>query len=158
MSPGHLYHYFASKDEIIVALATVHFADLRGRFKQTIEGGDKMVAGLLAEMKRVRGGLEDNVRPLLFDMLSEANRNDTVAGILRSHSRIIRDLISGMIRHGQARGEIDPALDADLAAAIIQAVIDGSKALMIRDPGLPLPLADDLFERLISRFLAPAPA
>jgi hypothetical protein len=88
-------------------------------------------------------------------MLAEAVRNPAIAEIMREHSRALRTLLSKFLREGQERGQVDGTFDADLTAAIIISVIDGAKALTIRDPGLDMVQGIDALKTLVSRFLTP---
>ncbi len=71
---------------------------------------------------------------MLLEMLAEAARNPAVAEILHKHSKGMRDLLADLVRKGQDAGEVDSSLDADLVAAILMSVVDGSRNLAVRDP------------------------
>jgi hypothetical protein len=90
---------------------------------------------------------------MLFDFLGEAVCNPAMAEIVQEHSRTLRNHLSESLRKGQARGEIDPYLDAEVAAAILICVIDGSKTLSARDPKLDITRSVDPLKTLITRFL-----
>ncbi|SED48821.1 transcriptional repressor [Rhizobiales bacterium GAS188] len=72
-----------------------------------------------------------------------------------ARDRALRSHLSESLRKGQARGEIDPNLDAEAAAAILISVIDGSKTLSVRDPKFDMVKSVELLKTLITRFLAP---
>ncbi len=74
--------------------------------------------------------------PLLFDMFAEAGRNPTMAKILDEHSRGMLELLADLLRHGQERGEIDPAIDPERVVPILISIFDGSKILAIRRPDI----------------------
>jgi AcrR family transcriptional regulator len=161
ISPGHLYHYFDSKEAIVGAMAEAGLAAAAARFSEVVEAPDA-VAAFIAEIDRVTGrhGRTRGAagQRLLLDMLVEAGRNPAMARILHEHSRAVRMLLADFIRKGQARGQIDPGLDPEAAAAVLISVIDGSKTLAIRDPKLDVERTRDLLKLLIARFLTPPEA
>jgi TetR/AcrR family transcriptional repressor of uid operon len=150
ISAGHLYHYFDSKEEIVKALAEASLEKAWQLFSQVAEGDDA-----------IEGFVSQKIRPdrveqqMLFDLLGEAVRNPAMAKIVQEHSRALRNHLSESLRKGQARGEIDPNLDAEVAAAILMSVIDGSRTLSVRNPKLDMTRSADLLKTLIIRFLAP---
>lgn len=154
ISPGHLYHYFASKEAIIEALVDANLKRLADRFGVATENSN-VVATLASEveqkkLRQARGG-----RSMLFEIFAEADRNPAMAGVIRKHSRGMLTLISDLVRKGQQTGEIDSALDADAVATVLLSVIDGSKMIGFRDPKLETGKAFDLIKTMIARFLAP---
>jgi hypothetical protein len=69
----------------------------------------------------------------------------------------MRNLLADLIRKGQEAGEVDASLDADLVAAILISVVDGSRIQEVRDPKLDKSKTMDLLKTMIARFLAPPP-
>jgi AcrR family transcriptional regulator len=154
ISPGHLYHYFASKEAIIAALAQANLDRAAQRFEEAAAGSN-IIATLASEAEQAKLRYTKANQPLLFELLAEAGRNPAVAEIVRKHSRGMRQLLADLVRKGQAAGEVDPGLDAELAAAILMSAIDGSKISMVRDPKLDATKVIELLKTMIARFLAP---
>jgi TetR/AcrR family transcriptional regulator, repressor for uid operon len=156
ISPGHLYHYFASKEAIIGAMTDAGLEYATSRLSKMMEESNA-ISALLSELGRGKSG--HGHRPIsqsfIFDMLAEAVRNPAIADIVREHSRALRTLLSAFLRDAQERGQVDGTLDADLTAAILMSVIDGAKSLAIRDPELDMTKGIDVLKTLISRFLTP---
>jgi AcrR family transcriptional regulator len=157
ISPGHLYHYFASKEAIIGAMTETGLAYAASRFGHMMENSN-VVAALVDEIDRAKVGRENGNRILVLDMLAEAGRNPVVADVLLEHSKALRRLLGDFLREGQERGQIDSALDVDVAAALLISVMDGMKGLTMRDPGLDMAKATSLLQTLVSRFLTPPAA
>jgi AcrR family transcriptional regulator len=157
ISPGHLYHYFASKEAIIGAMTETGLAYAASRFGHMMENSN-VVAALVDEIDRAKVGRENGNRILVLDMLAEAGRNPVVADVLLEHSKALRRLLGDFLREGQERGQIDSALDVDVAAALLISVMDGMKGLTMRDPGLDMTKATSLLQTLVSRFLTPPAA
>jgi TetR/AcrR family transcriptional repressor of uid operon len=155
ISPGHLYHYFDSKDAIITALVETRLEHVAERFKRSISSDDSAVATVLSEMDSLRQSGKPAEWALLFEMLAEGTRNRAMAETLRAHSVQMQMLMTDLIRHGQTRGEVDKGIDPEIAAAVLIGVMDGSKAVALRNPGVDASKAAGLFKLLISRFLVP---
>ncbi|WP_424628074.1 TetR/AcrR family transcriptional regulator [Bradyrhizobium sp. SYSU BS000235] len=154
ISPGHLYHYFASKEAIIAAMADAALERAAKRLGDIAEDSN-IIATLAAEVEQTKPRHIRTQRPMLLEMMAEAGRNPAVAEILHKHSKGMRDLLAELVRKGQDAGEVDPSLDADLVAAILMSVVDSSKILPVRDPKLDKGKAMDLLKIMIARFLAP---
>lgn len=155
ISPGHLYHYFESKEAILGAIVRMVLEETTEHFGQTMEESSDALAALICEMERAKAVEEPGVHFLILDMFAEAGRNPAMAEVLQEHTRGMRRLLAGFLREGQARGRIDPSLDAETAAAVLIGVIDGSKTMAVRDPSPNRTETIELLRTLIERFLTP---
>jgi TetR/AcrR family transcriptional repressor of uid operon len=156
ISPGHLYHYFASKEAIIGAMTDAGLEYATSRLRRMMEDANAIPA-LLSELERGKSGHRHRQanQAFIFDMLAEAVRNPAIADIVHAHSRALHSLLSVFLQDAQKRGQVDSTLDPDLTAAILLSVIDGAKTLTIRDPKLNMTKSIDVLKILISRFLTP---
>jgi TetR/AcrR family transcriptional regulator, repressor for uid operon len=154
ISPGHLYHYFPSKEAIIAGLTDAGLAQATEGFKRIMDAPD-VLAGFLAEFERINAGRDRLIQLLLLDMLAEAGRSPELGKILRKHSAEIRAMFAEFLRKGQQQGRIDPDLDPDAAAATLLSIIDGTKALAARDPKFEVKKTIGHLKILITRFLSP---
>jgi AcrR family transcriptional regulator len=84
-----------------------------------------------------------------------ANRLPIQAAFLVEHDKV-KHRLSGLIVQGQARGEIDPAVDPDAAALSIGSTLLGIGIECLLDPGLDIPRVRAAALATISRTLAPA--
>jgi AcrR family transcriptional regulator len=157
ISPGHLYHYFESKEAILTALTAAGLEQIAARFAEMMKGDDA-IAALIGEISRHKSK-KDSQRPvmnrLILEMLVEAGRNPVIARIVRKNSAMLRALLADFIQSGQLRGQIDPALDANLAAGMLLSVMDGMRTLLIRDPDSDISRSLEMLQTLIARFLSP---
>src|SRR3546814_6134823 len=55
ISPGHLYHYFASKEAIVSAMIEVRLEEAAARFAKLAEGAD-VLSALFCEIEVTRSG------------------------------------------------------------------------------------------------------
>jgi TetR/AcrR family transcriptional regulator, repressor for uid operon len=159
MSPGHLYHYFDSKEAIIEALFELRLereAAIVGELTLTpdVDLITTMCGWLDRRMKDVRA----HGSSLGLEMRAESARNPTVAKIASRADRGTRELLSQLLCEGQERGQVDPGLDADTVAAIVHGIIFGLNRLgAIRDPTFDVKAASDMLKLLMERFLRPQP-
>ncbi len=151
ISPGHLYHYFTSKEAIVSAMIELRLEEAAARFAKRAEGAD-VLSTLFDEMKVTRSGNP----ALLLEALAEANRSPAMAKALQDHTKGVHSLLADLLEKGQAAGAIDPALDRDVTASLLISIIDGSKTLRLRDPKLDVKEASKALQTMIVRYLAPA--
>jgi TetR/AcrR family transcriptional regulator, repressor for uid operon len=154
MSPGHLYHYFESKEAIVRAMTQDGLDRASARFAEIMKSSNAVEA-LLMEIERPKLARARPNPVVLLDMLAEAGRNPAIGIIMREHSRGLLALIRDFLRNEQERGHVDPSLDAQLTAAILLGVLDGAKTLTLRDPKLDVTQVAQLLRVLIGRFLEP---
>ena len=157
MSPGHLYHYFDSKEAIIEAIFESRLereAAIVGELTQT-PNADLIAAicgWLDGRMKDVRA----HGTSLGLEMRAESARNPAIAKIAARADRGVRELLSHLVREGQERGQVDPGLDPDIVAAVVHSIIFGLNRLgAVRDPKFDVKAASDMLELLMERFLRP---
>lgn len=158
ISPGHLYHYFPSKEAIITAITEAGLENVEARFAQMTQGSNA-VAVLVSQLDRVKGK-RGNARMkarnlLLLDMLAEAGRNPAIAKIVRRNTARLRLLLVEFLRSAQARGQIDQSLDAEVTAGVLLSVTDGMRTLGIRDADLDIEKSIGHLQILMARFLSP---
>jgi TetR/AcrR family transcriptional repressor of uid operon len=154
ISPGHLYHYFASKEDIIKAIAKMRLDIATTRYVRMLEGADAITA-LLSEVDSSDMAHGRAKSSLFFTMMAEASRNPAVAKIMRENSRKIQKMLADYLRKGQASGQIDLTLDAESAATLLISVFDGMHTLAIHDPKVDVDKTVDVLKALITRFLTP---
>ena len=157
MSPGHLYHYFESKNAILSAVTQMVLEEIARDYGRTMETSDAL-ANLISQamIDRVREDTGGHV--LIIDMLADADRNSVVADILQEYSARMQALMADFLREGQANNRIDRSLDPGATAAIIIALVDGVKMMGLRQPGVDRVKAIEMLRVLLLRFLTPPAA
>jgi TetR/AcrR family transcriptional regulator, repressor for uid operon len=157
MSPGHLYHYFDSKEAIIAALFESRLdreEAIVGELTLTpnVDVITAICAWLDQRLKDVRG----HGSSLGLEMRAESARNPAIAKITSRADRGVRQLLSRLVGEGQERGQIDPALNPDGVAAVVHSIIFGLNRLgAIRDSTFDVKVASAMLKLLIERFLKP---
>jgi TetR/AcrR family transcriptional repressor of uid operon len=152
ISPGHLYHYFASKEAIIEAMAESALRQVNSRFDRMLAKPD-IVQAFLDEIENERSAHQNRSPALHIEVLAEATRNPVVAAILHRRSAVLRDLLTEFVREGQKRGQVDEHLDPDIAAVILVNAIEGTKNLRLKDPKFDRNKGAEMLKILVSRFL-----
>ena len=154
ISPGHLYHYFPSKETMIQALVEQNLTHTASRLQAVLASPD-VIEALLQELES-SSIHRPEARVLSAEALAEACRNPDFASIVHAHARAMRALLGDFITRAQRRGEIDASLDPDATANILLAVVDGARALPIRNPTVDLKQSTDHLRLMLTRFLRPS--
>lgn len=154
ISPGHLYHYFASKEAIISSITDAGLAYIMSRYALVGEDTDA-VAVLISEFEQLKALHRESGPGVLLDVLAEAGRNPAIRKNLQDTSQRMRKLLADFLHKGQMRGQIDPDLDLDATAAMLISIIDSCKTLSIREPNLDHKRSAKVLETMIRRFLSP---
>ena len=153
ISPGHLYHYFASKQAIIEAMIDLGLAYSAERLEKILAAPD-VIEALLADIEETCLRLRPT-QVLNMDGLAEAARNPEFAKIIQRHTDAFRRLWADFLRRAQDQGRVDSGLDPDTTANILIAIIDGSRAMPIRNPKLDIKQSAAHLRMMLVRFLSP---
>lgn len=152
ISPGHLYHYFESKDAMLEAIVQSVLERSAEQFGQTVASSEAL-AVLMADMQRTKARNEDGTNGLILEMLAEAERNPVIARLVQRHSQGMQHLMADFLRKGQAQGEIDPALDAQAVAALLTGMINSFVITAVHHPSIDPAATDEMLRLLMVRFL-----
>jgi TetR/AcrR family transcriptional repressor of uid operon len=128
VSPGALYTYFNSKEDIIEEAAQerrqsrairVETASLLGGAVATL---DQVFTDFYQELERDDPASESRIRPQIW---ADALSNDRIKNILKESWADIITRNTEVIRRGQASGEINPSLDPEAIALLLLCTADG---------------------------------
>jgi AcrR family transcriptional regulator len=125
LSPGAVYRYFRSKDEIIEAMcARGHLEDVE--MIRSAMGAEDTQA-IFGQLERLFfENLDDQqVCALTLELLAEARRNDFILDSIRRGWQNIREGLSEIVRMAQARGEVRPDLDPEMVARVMMSLYQG---------------------------------
>jgi AcrR family transcriptional regulator len=132
---GLVYHYFASKEEILYALiahtlhsqdaAFQHFAELPGTPGERL---DRLVARLVATRRD-----HPEFAQLLAQVLSDAAMPADLREQAVQYGQAFQALLRRLIIEGQATGEVRAA-DPDQLVTAVLAALDGLTRLALLDP------------------------
>ena len=153
ISPGHLYHYFPSKEAIIQALVELNITHAASRLQAVLASPD-VIEALVQELENTSLH-QPQAQVLSAEALVEACRNPEFATIVRAHARAMRALLVDFLVQAQHRGEGDADLDPEATANILFAIVDGARALPIRNPTVDIKASSDHLRIMLRRFLGP---
>ena len=157
ISPGALYRYFGSKSEIIAAIAGDECDNRFPNFDSVAQGSiiDMICEGVRRYSENL-ASQEDGA--LMADILAESARDPLLARTFRRLDQQRIDGFTQWLRAAQAAGEVDPALDAALAARTLLAALEGICLRLVLDGSVHLDDALAQIRSLAERYLRRAAA
>jgi len=133
MSPGHVYHFFASKDEIIEAIVAEDLQQMLARFDELdlIDDATHAVVDGAAAGLALRVDAEQ--RGLGLEVLAAAQRNPRVSAAVRQAYTAAITRVTRILE--RAPGQQDDA-QRTAKAAVICALFDGLSIALALNPQL----------------------
>jgi AcrR family transcriptional regulator len=122
MSPGNLYRYFRSKEEIIAGIAERDRADAAEQFAAVGKGDFFDGLAALAQHHLVERSAEEVA--LCAEIMAESRRNPAVARIYQDMEVDVRARFIALLRSAAERGEIRD-IDFDGTVTVLFALADG---------------------------------
>ena len=164
ITPGGLYHYFASKEEIINAVIQERARRIVERLETITQGagdlrstGREMASFIMEAMRSPR---VDNATGLDVEIWAESLRNEKLADMNREGWRLRRDWLEELIKRGVSEGlysdRVDPRGLAHLFIALSSGVRVGR--LMLGDEFETEKVLGALFLMYTGRLINRAPA
>ncbi|HUI24721.1 MAG TPA: TetR/AcrR family transcriptional regulator [Candidatus Kryptonia bacterium] len=158
LSPGAIYNYFASKEEIIEAIADERHAREQA-FIAEAQGASSVAAALLHLRDAFFSGLEDpeerRRRRVGIQLWAEAQRNPRILKLVRRGLDQPRTLLSALIAAGQRRKEIPRDLDPDATARFMIAAFHGFVLQLDWDSRAAVRPYIEVLDTVLRRVLAP---
>jgi len=129
ITPGGLYHYFGSKEDIIsaviedAALATVESLKSTAEASGDMRSAVQALASLFFEW--IRDPELDSVTRLDMEIWAETLRNDKLAEITRGSRALRREWLTALIRRAVEDGVYTKDVDPGGLANLIMSIFDG---------------------------------
>jgi AcrR family transcriptional regulator len=158
MSPGHVMYYFASRAELLVAVLQWNedrfHAELEADLGRKRSARRRLDAAIRASVPTGRG---DPHWLLWLEVWAMAPHDEDLLEKQRLQEGRFLDLLVRVIRQGQSSGEFDRSVDAERAAVLLSALIDGlAIRVAIGAPGIDGPSMLRLATEEARLLLAPA--
>lgn len=160
LSPGAIYNYFASKEDIVEAIA-----EERHRREEALLAAARDLPSARDALRGIReaffGPLKDarerRRRGVSIQLWAEAQRNPRVLKIVRRGVATPRRILGELIRDAQRRREVASDLDADAVARVLIAAFHGFVLQLEWEPRTPVEPYVKVLDALLERWL-PRPA
>lgn len=140
LSPGAVYLYFRSKEEIIEKLSNFYDEQQRPLVESTVrvkKGFAKALSWWVGQLlKFLKEPEADEAVRLDLRIWSEAIHNQTLRELMDESMQRIHDPLMRMIRRGQESGELNAEMDASLAAYLLLALVIGVQVEKVFIPSL----------------------
>ena len=154
MSPGHLYHYFSSKEDLIEAIVEEDRKTANDRIKEVAETSNTLqtlIAGVhkLWQQKIGVGGA------LNAEITAEATRNKRIASIVIERNRYFRSILKAAFVAGQEKGHISTDIDPEGFASFFMGIAEGLTALAEADPGIDIAKVTETIQLTWKKTLSP---
>lgn len=155
VSAGTIYRYFASKDELIRAVAQSCSARYAAQFEASAETTNSPLEILMTAGARIWDALgTESARSdaiLQLEATLVAAREPAAAALLAESMGSMRRLIEGLLRDAQARGEIDATVDAAALATLLIATTNGIQSLALQmASAIDVAATWDVFNQLLA--------
>lgn len=155
MGPGHLYHYFPSKDAIVELIADDYLTTLHAHFDAHTED-EATATVLLSELWTMKGWDDLAHCRITFELLAEAGRNENIRRIMIENTDSVRHLLSDTLKAGQARGDVDASFDPDQTSSVLVSILYAAPMLPLIATDVDFDESRNLIAMMIRRFLQPA--
>lgn len=155
ISPGHLYHFFPSKEAIVEAIVEGDRERMKTAVAEIAAQPD-LIQALIHAMESIDsefGFAFDNA--LSAEIIAEAARNPRVAEILGRFDVDARSEIQRLLLVGQRAGQVRDDLDVEAMAGVILVIVDGLGARAISDPNGSRQALYPLLGAMLTERLAP---
>ncbi len=158
VSPGALYVYFASKEDLIAGISERDRAKLASQLSELAKAPNLVAAlGGLGEHYTVEESPHKNI--LCLEIALEATRNKVVGEIFRSVDGFVLDSFEQLLSRAQAEGKIAPTHDTRTIAELFSVLGDGLFWRRAVDPAFDakrlLPVVMELIGSLINPLPSP---
>ncbi len=155
LSPGTVYRYFRSKDELIEALVEQDRTESLELIAAIAAAKDIFAAISIAVDEALAAVADAADAAVYLEVGAEAARNPRVGAIVRRHDESVTGALTTLLRRAQERGEIRESLDLQMAAEMISALIDGVISRKAIAPDADIASYAPLVKQMIGDLITP---
>jgi AcrR family transcriptional regulator len=146
MSPGHIYHYFRNKEDIIAAIVEQDVARILDFHDRMRSSTDLPVTVCACVREGVLSALDAGEAALKLEIVAEAARNPRIAELVRAADQRLRASFMSMMREvglGRPVDELEECVDT------LCAMFDGLMTRGVRNPDLDVAAVTERYQRRV---------
>ena len=155
MSPGALYRYFRSKDDIIIAISEVERARNLTIFGIQSEGKGFIAHLLQMGVVFLREMAKPGDAALMAEVMAECLRNSTIGQRFQENEIECKAIFRGLLEKAIASGEVEAPADFEMAMTCLMAMGEGLVFRMAADPALTVERAEPLLRDVLTSLFKP---
>jgi AcrR family transcriptional regulator len=153
MSPGNVFHYFASKREIFLAVIA-DGEEEKAAALAAARAADDPVAGLFSAVRVMTGPAAHELGPpLVMEAMLQARRDPELAEWLERDRAAELDVLAHLLRRAARAGRIDPGLPVAAVKTWLHAFVGAYYLQAATDAGFDPARQAATLELAITRFL-----
>ncbi len=116
MSPGHIYHYFESKEQIIAEMIEAHFEEKKITVEKYREAGERVVDMMIDNLSdSVAAKTDPFWSTLMLEIVAEATRNPAVATSIRNMDADLKARVTSYLRNDVKQDDLESRLEVFVA-------------------------------------------
>ncbi len=155
MSPGNLYRYFKSKEDIIKAAADAETEWLAEEMQKIGETENIVDALTTTAMITIEEFNDPDQARFIAEIYAEAARNPSVGSCFSRNDAEMRRAIARLVQTAEREGKISPLLKPDETAQALAALIDGFSTRILVEPDFKPAKARKTIRQMIKSLLRP---
>jgi AcrR family transcriptional regulator len=154
MSVGHIYRYFAGKDEIIGAIVQRKLDEVTSRFVELERSSGNLYQALIGEVEHGVAIVTDPEHAaLMVEIRAEAGRNPEIAAIVQAADRTLRQHLARVLVRAGAPDWTDA--DVEARVELMALIFEGIPLRTIANPELDHAALTAMIRRTIQALFAP---
>jgi TetR/AcrR family transcriptional regulator, repressor for uid operon len=155
MSSGNMFHYFPTKDAVVMAIADIDRHQTAEMFS-SVEMSCNVVATITNLAEHVIDSYANpTIARLSLELAAEASRNPVIAAMFEDNDRTTKAMFVDLLTVGMRRGEVDGTLDPQAASLWLIALVEGAIGHAAMDASFDPASHVATLKLLITRFLSP---
>lgn len=146
MSPGHVYHYFRNKEDIIAAIVEYDVVRILAFHEQLRTSTDIRTTVRECVAEGVASKLDPGEAALKLEIVAEAARNPRVAELVRAVDRRLQDSLAETMR---AVGLFESEEALEECVEMLCILFDGLLARGVRNPEMDVAAVTERYQRRV---------
>lgn len=155
ISPGRLYYYFGSRDDIVVGVVEYIYSVPDKGIEEAFGAESIIVALTGAQQSVAKAFAERGVdQHLLLQIISTAKRHSEIQKIVEAQTKKLRQTIEAYLDNRKQNGDLKAETDVAALTSVLMAVTAGWENLSIADGQFDLATASRNLEAILRPWMA----